>query len=193
MKLPRLASAALRKLRGDRRAAVLRAIPENAVCAEIGVWKGDFSERIRATGRSRTLHLIDPWRFVPSYPQRWYGGSAARNQDDMDRIYQDVVRRFASDPHVIIHRLDSEGAAKHLAAVAFDWVYIDGDHSYEAVRNDLQLWAPRIGPGGILAGDDYPWRDEQGNYPVKRAVQDFLAQRTPGKVTIAGDQYLLRL
>jgi len=193
MKLPRFASAAFRKLRGDRRATVLRAIVKDAVCAEIGVWKGDFSECIRATAQPRTLHLIDPWRFEPSYPQRWYGGAAARDQDDMDRIYQDVVRRFADDPRVIIHRLNSESTARHLATVTFDWVYIDGDHSYESVRNDLELWAPKIKPGGVLAGDDYTWRDEQENFPVRRAVQEFVAQRPSRTVTIAGDQYLLRL
>lgn len=193
MTLRRFARTAFRKLRGGRRAPVLRAVAKNAICAEIGVWKGDFSERIRAKARPRTLHLIDPWRFVPSYPQRWYGGTAARSQDDMDRIYRDVVRRFADDPRVIIHRLDSARAARQLADVSFDWVYIDADHSYDAVRNDLELWAPRIAPGGVLAGDDYTWRDTDGTCPVGRAVQDFLARRPPRQVTIAGDQYLLRL
>jgi len=193
MTLRRFARAALRKLRGDRRASVLKAIPDNAICAEIGVWKGDFSERIRAAANPSALHLVDPWRFVATYPGRWYGGAAARNQDDMDRIYEDVVRRFAGDPRIVVHRLDSEAAAHHLADVTFDWVYIDGDHSYEAVRKDLELWAPRIRPGGVLAGDDYPWRDEHGNTPVQRAVQDFLAERPTCQATIVGDQYLLRL
>ena len=193
MNLPRLASAAFRKFRGDRRASILKTIPKNAICAEIGVWKGEFSERIRATARPRALHLIDPWRFVPSYPGRWYGGSAARNQDDMDRIYEDVVRRFTNDPHVIIHRLDSENAASRLADVTFDWIYIDGDHSFEAVGQDLRLWAPRIKPGGVLAGDDYIWRDEHGNYPVKQAVRDFIERLPSCQVTIAGDQFILRL
>jgi len=192
MKLPRLASAAFRKLRGDRRAAILQTIPENAVCAEIGVWKGDFSERIRATERLHALHLIDPWRFVPSYPQRWYGGSAARNQNDMDRIHQDVVHRFANDPCVHIHRLDSVSAASRFDDAALNWVYVDADHSYQAVLTDLEAWAPKIKPGGMLAGDDYTWQDEEGTYSVKRAVQDFVAQRSPHEMSVVGSQFLLR-
>lgn len=189
----RIASAVLRPFRRDRRASVLRAIPKNATCAEIGVWKGDFSERILAAARPRALHLIDPWRFVAAYPRRWYGGAAARNQDDMDRLYRDVVRRFAHDPRVIIHRLDSQAAATRLADIAFDWVYIDGDHSYEAVRDDLLVWVPRVRPGGILAGDDYTWRDEHGICPVARAVQEFIARQPPRTVIVRGDQFLLRL
>lgn len=193
MKLPRLASAAFRKIRSDRRASVLRSIPRDATCAEIGVWKGDFSECIQATAQPRALHLVDPWQFVAAYPRRWYGGAAARNQDDMDRIHRDVVSRFAGNPRVTVHRLDSRSAAESLAETAFDWVYIDGDHSYEAVQDDLTNWAPRLKPGGVLSGDDYTWRDESGTYPVRRAVEEFLTRQSPRDVTIDGDQFILRL
>jgi len=36
-----------------------------------------------------------------------------------------------------------------------DLVFIDGDHSYVAVREDIQAWRPFLRPGGILAGHDY--------------------------------------
>lgn len=192
MKLPELARTALRKLRGDNRVPVLRIIPKDAICAEIGVWKGDFSERIRATARPRTLHLIDPWRFVPSYPQRWYGGAAARNQDDMDRIYQDVMHRFADDPCVRVHRLDSASAASRFADATLDWVYIDANHSYQAVLADLNMWAPKIKPGGMLAGDDYAWHDEEGTLSVKRALRDFTARQSPCEMSVVGGQFLLQ-
>lgn len=193
MRLPWPAGLLRRRVGGDRRASVLRAIPAHAVCAEIGVWKGDFSARIRTLAQPRMLHLVDPWRFAAAYPQRWYGGAAARDQNDMDRIHADVVRRFAGDPRVAIHRLESTAAARHLADIDFDWVYVDGDHSYDAVLDDLENWAPRIKPGGVLAGDDYTWRDEHGAQPVQRAVHEFTARRPPRDLTIAGDQFLMWL
>jgi Methyltransferase domain len=193
MMLPRFAHTALRKLRDDGRAPILRTIGKDAICAEIGVWKGDFSARIRTAARPRTLHLIDLWRFVSIYPRRWYGGASARNQDDMERIYRDVVRRFADDPSVRIHRLDSASAASHFPNATFDWVYIDADHSYHAVLADLEAWAPKIKPRGMLAGDDYTWRDEDGNLSVERAVQDFTARQSPRDVSVVGGQFLLRL
>jgi SAM-dependent methyltransferase len=193
MKWPWPAGLLRRWVGGDRRASVLQTIPEDAVCAEVGVWKGDFSARIRALARPRMLHLVDPWRFAAAYPQRWYGGAAARDQNDMDRIHADVVRRFAGDPHVAIHRLESAAAARLLADIDFDWVYVDGDHSYEAVLDDLENWAPRIKPGGVLAGDDFTWRDEHGAQPVQRAVHEFIARRPPRDLTIAGDQFLMWL
>jgi predicted O-methyltransferase YrrM len=38
---------------------------------------------------------------------------------------------------------------------SLDFVMIDGDHSYESVRKDIQAWRPKVSPGGILAGHDY--------------------------------------
>jgi len=37
----------------------------------------------------------------------------------------------------------------------FDFVYIDADHNYQPVYDDLRAWWPRVKPGGIFAGHDY--------------------------------------
>jgi predicted O-methyltransferase YrrM len=36
-----------------------------------------------------------------------------------------------------------------------DFVFIDADHSYEAVKADIEAWYPKVRPGGMLAGHDY--------------------------------------
>ena len=56
---------------------LLRRMPENGVCVEIGVWKGDFSDRILRLTRPRELYLIDPWAFQPQFPKRMYSGNLA--------------------------------------------------------------------------------------------------------------------
>ena len=76
--------------RGERedngRQELLHLMPKGGVCAELGVWKGDFSQRILDVTSPRELHLVDPWQFQPEFPHRWYGGSAASGQIDMDAI-----------------------------------------------------------------------------------------------------------
>jgi hypothetical protein len=76
-------------------------------------------------------------------------------------------------------------AAAHLIGV-----YIDGNHLYEYVRNDLEIFATKVKSGGLITGDDYGvlgwWRDG-----VTRAVDEFVAQGTCEPVHL-GRQFVLR-
>lgn len=54
---------------------------------------------------------------------------------------------------------------------SLDWVYIDGNHEYEHVIADLEVFYRKLKSGGILAGDDYDWGEARG-CPVRRAVHE---------------------
>jgi predicted O-methyltransferase YrrM len=55
---------------------------------------------------------------------------------------------------------------------SLDAVFIDADHSYEAVKMDIQNWMPKVRRGGILAGHDY-----NSAWPgVIRAVNEILPE-----------------
>ena len=161
--------------RKNPRQFVIDRIPPDAVCAEIGVWKGEFSEAIARSAEPRELHLIDPWIFRPNFPKRWYGGAWAKSQADMDAIHAKVKSRMSRYRGVKIHRSTSVEAAASFPDAYFDWIYVDGDHSTEAVKADLEKYWPKLKPGGILAADDYRWKDEAGETSVKIALDAFAA------------------
>lgn len=48
-------------------------------------------------------------------------------------------------------------------------VYIDGDHSYKATRDDIAIWVPLVIDGGIIAFHDYGTKHTPG---VVRAVDE---------------------
>ncbi len=60
----------------------------------------------------------------------------------------------------------------------FDFVYIDADHSYEAVKADIEAWWPKVRMGGVLAGHDYtkPHQVNQAHFGVIQAVDEFIAE-----------------
>ena len=156
---------------GRTRSRLLTRMPQQSICAEIGVWEGDYSAEILDAVNPTSLVLIDPWQFMPQHPESIYGGAEADGQDYMDRIHQNVTERFSGDPRVTILRETSTDAASRFEDGHFDWIYLDADHSYEAAKADLAAWAPKIRPGGYLAGDDYVdggwW-----NGGVKQAVNE---------------------
>lgn len=179
----------------DRRRALLRTLPRGSVGAEIGVWRGDFSERILRVARPARLHLIDPWRFVDEdrYAQAWYGRSNVASQGAMDTIHVAVLRRFATQVHsgvVVIHRCESAAVAQRFEDDYFDWVYIDGNHLYEYVQRDLEMFAPKVKRGGLIAGDDYATEGWWGD-GVRRAVDEFL-QSGGCEVVSLDDQFVFK-
>lgn len=154
---------------------VLSLFPEHAEGAEVGVWKGDFSERILSIAKPRRLHLIDPFetRHEPTYDKAWYGAQSA---EDMAAIRSGVENRFSEDistGRVILHAERSEDALAKLPDGSLDFIYIDGDHTYEAVAADLAQSFRVCRDGGLICLDDYVlgrwWQDG-----VVRAANSFL-------------------
>lgn len=182
-----------RVFRGRPREVVLRRLPREGVGAEIGVWKGHFSARLLQATNPRELHLIDPWAFQPDCPDRMYGGSHAHGQEDMDAIFAQVRDGVGTHPAVTIHRGTSATVLGTFDAAYFDWIYIDGDHSYTAVLEDLELAFRTVRPGGMIAGDDYRWGPDEG-CPVRRAVRDFLRRKglKRRRLKVIGTQFLIQ-
>jgi hypothetical protein len=186
----------VRRLRGEPRRFVPALAPRGGVCAEIGVWKGDFSAQILRVARPSKLHLVDPWAFMtgPEYAEARYGGGAAADQGAMDRLHADVLRRFArpiGQGVVEVHRSTSAEAASRFPDGSLDWVYVDGNHLYEHVREDLAAYDPKVRPGGVIAGDDYGVEGWWEN-GVTRAVDEFVADRGYEVVSLAAHQFVLR-
>jgi hypothetical protein len=170
----------------------LFASPRGGVCAEVGVWAGAFSARIIQLRRPRELHLIDPWRFAPQFPERMYGGAVALDQAYMDELMGSVANRFADNPNVKIHRCTSLEASREFDDCYFVWIYLDGDHSYDAVLADLNAWFPKIKAGGRIVCDDYTWLDENRNTSMKAAIHAFLTARSDYKSRLVLGQFLIQ-
>jgi hypothetical protein len=176
------------------REQLLAMFPKGSVGAEIGVWRGRFSADILAVVRPKTLHLIDPWEFMADKGDSIYGGMIAEQQADMDAIYNAVMQRFArqvSAGTVVVHRALSAAAATKIDDGSLDWIYIDGDHSYEGTRTDLESFAPKMRAGGLITGDDY--RRSGMAAGVRKAVDEFIAAGSATLEWQRDQQYALRI
>ena len=81
-----------------------------------------------------------------------------------------VSKRFWKTAAAEAHATPEDGA--------LDWVYIDTDHRYETTRDELEAYAPKVRPGGLLVGHDYEISDYVGDYRygVIEAVHEFCAE-----------------
>ncbi|MGF1472416.1 MAG: sulfotransferase domain-containing protein [Rubrobacteraceae bacterium] len=167
------------RLKKVARDYLLLKMPESSVCAEIGVDEGDFSRRILRATRPKKLHLIDPWEHQEEYPHSRYGGLGPDGQAAMDKKSQRVRDRLAGQVekgNVVLHRLSSDRASSLFADDSLDWLYLDANHLYEFVKRDLELYYPKIKPGGYLCGDDYGVKG-WWHGGVTKAVDEFVEEK----------------
>jgi predicted O-methyltransferase YrrM len=57
--------------------------------------------------------------------------------------------------------------AKKLGASKLDFLFIDGDHSYEGVKRDFEMYSPFVRPGGLIAFHDIVAHPPEANCQVK--------------------------
>jgi hypothetical protein len=178
--------------RDEVRGRLLESLPKGGVVAEIGVWEGDFSQRILDICQPRELHLIDPWKYMPEFSNTGFGKK--KNADAMGQKYHAVVARFAADPRVKVHRATSQTALAGMADGSLDWVYIDGNHNEPFIGNDIALCLQKVKADGVIAGDDYNWMADELGAPVKRAVAAALAGLGGrARLKVTGNQWRLQL
>lgn len=186
----------LKKKQTNDRHFLLDILPKDSVGAEIGVHLGDFSQEILDSIFPKELHLIDPWEHQTSstYKTAWYGGGAKGGQSEMDERYSSVFKRFSeniSAEQVKVHRGYSTDVLRQFPDQHFDWVYIDGNHLYEYVKEDLALSIQKVKSGGYITGDDYT---EGGWWEggVKKAVDEFAKNQSVQLIEIRNRQFIFR-
>jgi predicted O-methyltransferase YrrM len=111
--------------------------------AEIGVWHGVTTCRIRkAMSPAATLFAVDP------FSKGKLGFSVQR------MIAQREVGRVPNGTVVFLRMKGDEAASGLAGKCKVDFVFIDGDHSYEGLQSDWNGWAKLISVGGVIALHD---------------------------------------
>ena len=134
----------------SHREEILKRLPKGGICAEVGTQEGFFAERMLAVVQPERLHLFD----IDDAPLR------ARGTDLLSR------------PGVELHLGDSSTMLATFPDDHFDWIYIDGDHSYEGASRDIRVARTKVKPGGLLIFNDFTlWSPTECiDYGVPHAV-----------------------
>ena len=135
---------------------------------EVGVFKGDHALKIYKYLNIKNLYLVDPYKEYVDYTLG--KNDPGCDQKQHDENYLEVKKKFSNYKNVQIIRMTSLEASKKFEDNSLDFVYIDGDHSYEGVKLDLECWYPKLKEFGVMGGDDYGHISGKG---VVKAVNEF--------------------
>lgn len=114
--------------------------------AEIGVYRGAYSENLLKNIPNLKLYGIDLWEVYKGY--RDYRSS------DMATAMDEAKERTKNYNCELIKGWSNE-IVKKFADESLDFVYIDGNHSYEQTVQDIALWSKKVRKGGIVYGHDF--------------------------------------
>ncbi len=143
---------------------LIRSLGPNVVGLEIGTCEAWNAVRwLDNCPNIARLDCVDPYVAYDDV-----NGGATQEQMDNLRA-QAIMNLEPYQDRVAMFRMTSVEMAAGLvpAGPVFNFIFIDGQHTYEAVHADLQAWHPRVLPGGICGGHDF------GLDCVRRAVLEF--------------------
>lgn len=131
--------------------------------AELGVRKGATFLHLLQTCPRLSLIGVDLWQPQPQNegPQRWdYSGV---DHEGAERKVREGAARYGDRATLI--KASTDDAADLIADGSLDFVFIDADHSTQAVNDDIVNYRPKIRRGGWITGHDINWPE------VREAVE----------------------
>lgn len=134
-------------------ADLLRQFDLTRVGVEVGVKEGKFSAHLLGAFPTLKMIGVDPYEQQPQ-------SSAMGYQDYSDWNFGNIIRQLHANTNRFggrfrLIRKYSEDAAPEVDDHSVDFVFIDAQHTYEGVKDDIVLWRDKVKPGGILCGHDY--------------------------------------
>lgn len=135
--------------------------------AEIGCAFGGFSKIMLSAWNGKNYFMVDPWTAQRADVYR-------EKQEEpwkYERWFEECSAIAAGDKRVSVMRSYSHDAAKLIQDDSLDCCFIDGNHSFEAVSEDLFDWWPKVRSGGLFSGHDFYNATTDGHWcGVKDAV-----------------------
>lgn len=151
------------------RAQILELLDKSSIGLEIGTLAGDFADEMLQIVKPKELHLIDKFN-NDDWPHKKRFTKENHKDFISDRFLSEIEQG-----KVIIHHGYSDRELPKLSDNYFDWIYIDGDHRYEAVKKDLEQSLLKIKSDGLIILNDFTLNDPWGgqNFGVIPATYEF--------------------
>lgn len=152
------------------------------VGAEVGVLTGENAESMIKELNLKKLYLIDPYKVYEDYQDK-----SQFSQEQLDN-YKAGVKEIADQLDFVEFIEEDSISALHNITEKLDFVYLDANHKYEYIINDIRNYWNLLKEGGILAGHDFT----NGQEDVIQAVLDFTRENNLTFNTENSDWWIIK-
>jgi predicted O-methyltransferase YrrM len=137
--------------------------PPGGTAVEIGAYAGQSTELMCDSHKFGRVITIDP--YIDGYDPTDVPVTTYKLADVRKLFYSRVIK-YSNLLHLNLLSTEAAGLFQN---ASIDFLYIDGNHQYEAVKQDIELFLPKIRRGGLISGHDYTLFEG-----VKTAVDEML-------------------
>ena len=134
---------------------------KNLIGIEIGSYAGESASIFLSKDSFKTLYCIDPWEMN-------YDPDDEAGDEHIVEAEAEFDRRFNNCKQVVKLKHRSNEVVSLFQDESIDFIYIDGCHLYDAFKQDLENYVPKIKHGGIISGHD--WHD---HWKVPQALREY--------------------
>jgi predicted O-methyltransferase YrrM len=146
----------------------------NGIIVEVGVFGGASLLGVIDSCKKTNSHIygIDPWeKIIVANGVQMLKEQQIIYRERIQKIrlnLESIIKQEGYDKNVTLIHDFATNATHQFDNESVDVAFIDGDHAYDAVYEDMKIWLPKIKIGGTMWGDDFG-----GWESVRTAVQDF--------------------
>ncbi len=145
---------------------------KNLIGVEVGVHEGDHALSLLENLDIKKLYLIDPWEYYKEYEgdYKGYMDVAITGLPDAEKVTRRRMIKYANQVEII-----KSFSSKCLTQIPdnLDFVYIDANHDYKFITEDMRNFWKKVRTGGIMGGHDYYNGYQRMCDDVIRAVGEF--------------------
>lgn len=149
---------------------------------EIGCYRGRSTIALCCGGveSGRLVHSVDPHRPATGL----FGGKFG--PQDREAYFRNLLAAGMAQRAALINLTSEQAGRSWQEPVGL--LFVDGDHRYEAVRRDIDLWGPHVVASGVIAFDD---ASDPSSGPGK-VIQELIASGTYSSLAAVGKVHALR-
>jgi hypothetical protein len=152
------------------------AVPDNGIMVEVGSWMGRstscMGELIKNSNKNVKFYAVDTFEGDTFDEQKRIVAELKEQDSSLFDVFKSNLEKCGVSEFVIPIQSTSLNAANQFEDNSLDFVHIDASHLYEDAIQDIRAWYPKVKPGGLITGDDYPWPG------VRQAVHECFDSKT---------------
>lgn len=148
-------------------------IDHNINFAEIGTYEGKTLKYLYNSLSDKIIkyYIVDPYEEYEDYDD---SSEDIRANNKLLKKAEIKMKNFIKDKeNIVFYKENSLSASKKFEPESLDIIFIDGNHKYEYVYDDINTWKSKVKKGGFLVGHDYGYPEMEG---VAKAVDKLLGK-----------------